>query len=93
MNVQILCDLSYFQKMDAMWPCHQSRLIIGHCVAITASFDEHGLIRNSNNVSHRRRRILNTLKIFESFSCLACQRGGDYVCLVHITATLMWSVI
>lgn len=66
--------------------CHQSRLVIGHDVAITASFDEHGPIRSSATplqlTPHQDR----------AFSVRACQSGCDMCLILHITATLMWSV-
>lgn len=70
-----------------MWPCHQSRFVIDHCVAITASFDEHGLIRNS-----LLERTSSLAAATSRFSGLACQSGREMSIRFHITATLMWSV-
>lgn len=39
---------SRYLREDTMRSCHQSRYVIDDLVTITASFDEHGHIGNSN---------------------------------------------
>lgn len=84
-----LCDSWFYASFQvySMWPCHQSRFVIDHCVAITASFDEHGLIRNS-----LLERTSSLAAATSRFSGLACQSGREMSIRLHITATLMWSV-
>lgn len=69
-----MCKIS--EKFTQMRLCHQSRFVIDHYIAITASFDEHGSIRTSVEKNRRVSRPSRHTPP-RSFSVRACQSGCE----------------